>query len=169
MTDFGGLYSPADLERRHRGHFFDPDTMRSFGSRVLGDIFPARGGGRSYFVTSERDRLGGAWGGERRYTVRVMSWLTGDVNEPYTDGLMGSFGAYPTPGRAVRAARELASADLVGFAGLPCPIGTHRRYTQPVTYRRRTYCGGCLDDVQRHARSRATVGEAVAAMKAGAL
>ena len=164
----GGLWSPSDLERRHRGHFFDPATMRAFGSRILDGIYPAAGGGRSYFVTSEQDRSGSAWDGQRRYTVRAMTWLTGEIDEPGDDE---PFGAFHRSSTAHRAARAFAEADTVGFAGLPCPLRTHRLYSQPVTYRRRTYCGACVDEVQRHPfiHPRATIGRAIAAMKAGAL
>ena len=82
-------------------HFFDPDTLRYFGSRVC-DGWMVRVEGSTHtdgrkvsepynvaewgtlyvFVTSERDRShgvmgnSGAWGGQRRYTVRVhWSWV----------------------------------------------------------------------------------------------
>lgn len=134
-----------ELVRRHRGHFFDPATMRGFGSRLLDVVCPAAGGGRSYFVTSERDRFDSAWGGQRRYTVRAMSWATGDIDEPDAD----AFGAYTSRARAVTRARTAAREDTVGAAGLPCPLYTHRTYSQPVTHRGRQYCGACVDDAAR--------------------
>jgi hypothetical protein len=46
------------------GHFFDTDTLRFFGSRILATVY-----GGFVFVTSEKDSYG-AWDGQRRYTVR---------------------------------------------------------------------------------------------------
>lgn len=47
------------------GFFFSPETMRFFGS----EIDPVVRFGH-FFVTSEQDSMGTAWGGERRWTVR---------------------------------------------------------------------------------------------------
>lgn len=60
-------------------HFFSPDTMRGFKSRMSDTIYPTEDG--AYFVTSERDRgmwlsngwTPGAWDGMRRYTVRFCA------------------------------------------------------------------------------------------------
>lgn len=52
-------------------HFFDDRTMRMFGTKLHGDIY-----GAGYFVTSEQDSQGLAWGGERRFTVRQAVSLT---------------------------------------------------------------------------------------------
>lgn len=115
---------------RAGSHFFDPATMRAFGSRLLDAVYPAAGGGRSYFVTSERDRYpGGAWDTVRRYTVRVISWRNpSTIGEP--TGL--DFGAFASRSGAVAAARRLAAADTVGPIGWPCPIDTHRAYSRPL-------------------------------------
>lgn len=51
---------------------FSPGTMRAFGSRLsshLRRVDESNG----YFVTSERDPLGHAWDGLRRYSVRSYS------------------------------------------------------------------------------------------------
>ena len=51
---------------------FSPGTMRAFGSRLsshLRRVDESNG----YFVTSERDPLGYAWDGQRRYSVRSYS------------------------------------------------------------------------------------------------
>lgn len=53
-------------------HFFDPDTMRWFRSRVHDAVYPAPGG--AYFVTSEAN-LG--WGIPREYRLR---WASEDGN-----------------------------------------------------------------------------------------
>jgi hypothetical protein len=152
------IYSADQMRARHRGHFFDADTMRSFGSRLLDTVIPAVGGGRTYFVTSERDRHAGtfrysdgtispgAWGGQRRYTVRVMTDATGDVDDPEGDG----FGAYTSSASAIRAARKLAAADTIGAGPAPCAIASHVKYGGPnVTHRGRAYCAPCLDSAAR--------------------
>ena len=66
-----------DIRAAHEaacGYFFAPSTMRFFGSRILSPVFPG-----GVFVTSERDPAGVAWGGERRYTVRVCD-EAGDID-----------------------------------------------------------------------------------------
>lgn len=70
--------------RRSGSHWFDADTMRSFGSKVptVATIGPD---GRAYFVSSERDRRydgsAGAWDGERRYTLRAYNPASGSVED----------------------------------------------------------------------------------------
>lgn len=60
-------------------HFFDPDTMRAFNSRLVGTprwiLDPEDGTIAVGFVTSERDTHGEfrAWHGKRRYTVRYFT------------------------------------------------------------------------------------------------
>lgn len=53
-------------ERNPDGHWFDPDTMRFFGTR-LGRAFWVRGTDTIYFVTSEKPPHG-----PRAYSVRRM-------------------------------------------------------------------------------------------------
>lgn len=50
---------------RNGMHFFSPDTLRFFRSRVSARIYRRADGRRAYFVTSEKAR-----GCPRRYTVR---------------------------------------------------------------------------------------------------
>lgn len=80
------------------GYWFDPATLRFFASRVGDTIY----GGR-FFVTSEQDRHGSAWDGERRYTVREA--LAGGRIET-----VGRFGMFGTRREAVRFASELGRA-----------------------------------------------------------
>lgn len=47
------IYSVDDIKRVHRKHFFSPDTMRFFASRLIQDVFPTNKG-KVYFVTSEK-------------------------------------------------------------------------------------------------------------------
>ena len=65
-----------DIQLAHRqagGHFFDPDSMRFFSSRIQNNP-PHVGPGGVFFVTSEQfisgDRLAR---GPRRYTVRAWN------------------------------------------------------------------------------------------------
>lgn len=48
-------------------HFFDPDTLRFFGSHILDGVTVHNS--RAYFVTSERDNYGNQ---PRRYSARYM-------------------------------------------------------------------------------------------------
>jgi hypothetical protein len=50
LTD---IFSVDDIKRKHSGHFFSPDTMRFFKSRLIQDVFPTDKG-LVYFVTSEK-------------------------------------------------------------------------------------------------------------------
>lgn len=94
-----------DLRAAHEaagGYFFSPAAMRLFSSRILSPVFPG-----GVFVTSERDRgariIGGyvpaAWGGERRYTVRVCN-SAGDILPA------SEFGQFATRSEALQWARE---------------------------------------------------------------
>lgn len=47
------IYSVDDIKRYHKGHFFSPDTMRFFASRLIQDVYPTNDG-KVYFVTSEK-------------------------------------------------------------------------------------------------------------------
>jgi hypothetical protein len=46
------IYSVNDIKSMHRSHFFSPDTMRFFKSRLIQNVFPTNKGS-VYFVTSE--------------------------------------------------------------------------------------------------------------------
>lgn len=86
---------------RQLGHyFFDADTLRFFSSRVHDEVY-----GGKYFVTSERDDsdafVSAAWGGERRYTVRVAN-ADGSIDT------VGQFGQYASRSGAHAAAMRLA-------------------------------------------------------------
>ena len=96
----GVFFTVADIRAAHDGHFFDRDTMRFFGSRIVGDRTIA---GR-FFITSEQDRApyGRVWGGARRYSIR----------EAMPDGsveTVGEFGEFSTADAARRAAKRIAS------------------------------------------------------------
>ena len=78
-------------------HFFSPDTMRFFKSRVLDEVYQGPGG--FYFVTSEkRDDE------PRHYTVRIYNPFTGDCRT------VGGFNQL-TKARAITGARKLAQGN----------------------------------------------------------
>lgn len=93
------------------GKWFDPSSMRFFGCRLLSPIYPLKDG-RALFVTSERDRYpGGAWNGQRRYTLRG-ALANGEIQT------VGEFGEYDTARQAHAAARKLAIYGLaLGLLG----------------------------------------------------
>ena len=86
--------SVEDIKAAHAargGHFFDPDSMRFFNSKVSGQVINGR-----HFVTSERFDQDSP----RQYTIR----------EAKPDGsidTVGDFGGYKTGAQAKRAARNL--------------------------------------------------------------
>ena len=85
-------------------HWFDKGALRFFGSRVHDKLY----GGR-YFVSSEQDSgfgsLGAAWGGARRYTVRV-------ANSDGSIETVGEFGQYASRSGAHAAAARFAMVEV---------------------------------------------------------
>jgi len=64
------IYTKGDLVRHMQSngsHFFDPETMRFFNSRLLGPI--VQKGELVYFITSERFDLDRS---PRKYTIRKL-------------------------------------------------------------------------------------------------
>ena len=106
MTDTEQIptYESVDAIRRaaigNGSHFFDADAMRFFGSKVYDDLYAGR-----IFITSERDRSGGAWNGIRCYTVR-MTGPPRDSGEGFRLDTLGSFGQFLTLGTARTAAKR---------------------------------------------------------------
>jgi hypothetical protein len=94
-------------------HFFTPDTMRFFSSRVLEGVYPAfsngenrwesREGARFAFVTSESNE----WEG-RKYTVRILTLESRDGRPVvYIDALDSAY-RLDTPAQAKNAAQTWA-------------------------------------------------------------
>lgn len=79
-------------------HWFSPNTMRFFSSRVSEIVYPAPDG--AYFVSSERE----SFCAPRRYTVRYCS-------DDGTIDTIGEFQRYATRDQAHAAAMRLAAAD----------------------------------------------------------
>ena len=81
-------------------YWFEPDTIRFFGSRIAEYGYLSADAARTYFVSSERDSHG-AWDGQRRYSVRVQDRATGEIDT------VGEFGQYGSrSGADHRAQRE---------------------------------------------------------------
>jgi hypothetical protein len=83
--------------KRAGSHFFDTDTMRFFGSRVLPTVY----GGR-YFITSEQDHYGN---GAKAYTIRI-ALADGHIDT------VGDFQAYATRAQAVSAVKRLVAEGV---------------------------------------------------------
>lgn len=77
-----------EIKAAHTGHWFSPDTMRFWGTRVYPEVY--QGDGVTYFISSDRD----PWGC-RLYSVRFCT-LEGDI------GTVEPFQGYST----LRAARK---------------------------------------------------------------
>lgn len=83
--------------KRAGSHFFDAETMRFFGSRVLPTVY----GGR-YFITSEQDHYRN---GAKAYTVRI-ALDKGNIDT------VGDFQAYATRAQAVKAIKQLLAQGV---------------------------------------------------------
>jgi hypothetical protein len=93
------MASIETIKRRNANaghHWFSPDTLRFFSSRVLADTFE-HVDGRTFFVSSERRP-----GDRRRYTVRV-AMPDGPVHT------VGEFQAFASRSGALATARRAAS------------------------------------------------------------
>lgn len=66
------------LAERKGSHFFSPDTMRFFKSKVIYDVFPSKNG--IYFVTSEKKCFNDY---TRVFSVRFIDINTGDIKTIY--------------------------------------------------------------------------------------
>jgi hypothetical protein len=121
-------YTLTSLVRDSGSHFFDPDTMRSFRSR-LHDIVPGVDGW--YFITSEKHEYhGGSYGVSanepRKYTIRRLR-----INEDNTDLVLDDidgFQAYSTLNRARTAAKRYAAAGVTLCPRCQRSPGHHESY-----------------------------------------
>jgi hypothetical protein len=94
---YGAMFSIDAIQRASResgSHFFDADTMRFFGSRVLEPVVAGR-----FFVTSERS--GFDYDAPRAYTLR-------EFMPDASIATVGEFNGYATSGAAKGAARRAA-------------------------------------------------------------
>lgn len=90
-----------DIRKGHKGHFFDPSTMKFFKSRVHGTTYEGPGG--THFVTSEQTPSWGGGSGRRRFSVRRVDPETGMIRKA------GEFLGYKTRAQAHSAARAAAA------------------------------------------------------------
>ena len=89
-----------DAMRARGSHWFDPDTMRFFGTRVLPTVYQGPGG--VYFVT-EDDQYDRAL--PKRFTVRSFHETTKEIET------MGKVGDHRTAEFAQEAAKRLAESE----------------------------------------------------------
>jgi hypothetical protein len=89
-------------------HFFEPETLRFFRSRIVSQS-PHQGPGGIYFVTSERFVLSSGPAKPRRYTVREFNPETGDIVTH------GRFQQYKSAQKAREAAERAASGRCATF------------------------------------------------------
>ena len=103
-----GIYSTEDLiadyVRKTNGHFFKPETMAFFNSRVSATLFPSPDEEVIYFLTSEQ----GPTEVQRMYTLRYYRPSDGEIGE-----LEGhSFQQYDTLQKAKQAAKNKAHSTI---------------------------------------------------------
>jgi hypothetical protein len=124
------FYSVADIEREARyagSHFFDRDTMRFFGSRVLDGTYAGR-----LFVTSEK---GPHDDSPRLYTVRVI--IPAGRGRRFSIEDVGGFQAFTSSAAAHRAAATAARGPFT-VRHDPYPDSPH---TGPRHFAWRCYAG----------------------------
>lgn len=114
---YGEHLSMSEIERlagQMGSHYFEPDTMRFFRSRVDWHVWPGADGW--YFVTSEQHKGFDGTMRPRLYSVRRFHYETpandqmGEFSGVDFD-TVGEFQAYPTLTRARTAARKAAEAS----------------------------------------------------------
>lgn len=96
------VVSIDEVRRRHKGHWFDADSMRFFRSRVADVAYMSEDGSRAYFVSSEKFVPSQGPAEARRYTIRFMYWNTGEIDT------RGEFQQYRT--------LRMATARAIAFA-----------------------------------------------------
>lgn len=87
-----GIFSVDDIKSKHDGHWFSPNNMRFFRSRLLDEVFC--GTENAYFVSSEQN----GYNAPRLYTLRSFNPKTKDVST------VGEFQGYSTRTQALTAA-----------------------------------------------------------------
>lgn len=133
-------HDTRDIETAARlagSHFFDPDTMRFFRSRVGERVYNGR-----FFVTSEQNDHGGIRSPEpRRYTVRVVipagRGLRFDIDD------CGGFQAFASSAAANSAAERIAAGPFtVRHDPYPdTPASRSEQAPAPGHYEWRCYSG----------------------------
>jgi len=128
-----------DICKRSGSHFFDPDTMRWFRSRV--DSYTMAGPDGWYFVTSEQQSPNYQTGRRypRLYTVRCMRWENYDGKPGIELYELAGFQAFNTLDKARRAAQHAAK-----IGAKVCPV-CHLRLLREVE----TTCEECSERAAR--------------------
>lgn len=65
-----------DYARRRRGHWFDADTLRFFGTRFPDGFLDRPEQGVTLFITTERNAN---WADQRRASLRAYIWKSAEV------------------------------------------------------------------------------------------
>lgn len=124
--------SVNEMQERNRaggGHWFDPDSMRFFGSRILPEIYSGPGG--VYFVSSEQPPHGPSV-----YKVRSFNCATGGVDSVGGHDVESWL---PSSAAARRLARRMAAGEGASCAscrGSRCrPIRANGAVTPRATCR----------------------------------
>lgn len=105
QTKWYNINEIQDEMRAAGSHWWDPDTMRFWGTRVCGPVYQGDDG--IFFVTSEWDGPHGKECGLRAYTVRSYTPATHDV------GTVGEMGQYDDRRTAQRAAKRSAGVNCL--------------------------------------------------------
>lgn len=103
---FGSIAQVKRANEEAGQKFFSESSMRFFGSKVEGMVYPAFT--CAYFVTSEQDPEGRAWFGERRYTIRI-------VNEKGIVSTLGEFGQFFTFDEARLKVMDIIRTEKAGL------------------------------------------------------
>jgi hypothetical protein len=110
-----------EVSRVHH-NFFSKDAMSWFGSVVESELYD--GPEYTYFITSEQDIEGGAWNGERRYTIRMVT-----LTSIETVGDYGQFDDYDSAFTAMRTVIDAQSLIRQGEdRGFLSPFETGGQY-----------------------------------------
>lgn len=114
------------VRREHRGHWFDPGTLRFFRSRVARHAYESNDGRYRFFVSSEQHAYRDPYSytlhrDPRLYSVRVQDTVTGAIDT------VGTFQGYESRKAADNDARGYAldpadACSLIAAEGGSCPI-----------------------------------------------
>lgn len=135
-------YTINDIQAAVRAagsHWFDPDAMRMFGTRVLnGTVYNGENG--VYFVTSEWDGFDGKENNRRAWTVRRFVPETADINT------IGHVCQYRTADQAKQVAEKLCGKGRA-------VRDQHRLITEAEQFLHNLKNHGCPLVTSVHARS----------------
>lgn len=137
-------YTINDIQAEMRAdgsHWWDPDTMRCFGTKVVSPVYQGDGG--IYFVTRDKQ-----YDDSFAFTVRSYSPTQKQI------GRVGELGEHKTKGTATRAARKLAGSNATEADEQLRPVTVLEQF---------------LADCQKHGASTATITDCKALIGKGKL